>query len=89
MYSVLGHIDLDPCAGIDTSIASVNWAIERGENGLDREWFGFVYCNPPFSKKEAYHYSGNQLNIKINIGKQDPVFQYLSFDFMNQSFIAN
>lgn len=54
VYSRLGHIDLDPCAGIDTRIGSTNWAIERGENGLERTWFGFVYCNPPFSKKEQW-----------------------------------
>lgn len=54
LYSSLGTMDLDPCAGIDTVIASVNWAIERGENGLERGWSGFVYCNPPFSQKEAW-----------------------------------
>lgn len=54
VYSSLGQIDLDPCAGTDTRIGKVNWAIERGENGLDREWFGFVYCNPPFSQKELW-----------------------------------
>ena len=54
VYSRLGKIDLDPCAGIDTDIGSVNWAIERGENGLERNWFGFVYCNPPFSQKEVW-----------------------------------
>lgn len=50
----LGEIDLDPCAGIDTTIAKNNWAIERGDNGLERDWFGFVYCNPPFSQKEQW-----------------------------------
>lgn len=54
VYSCLGTIDLDPCAGIDTRIGSINWAIERGENGLERNWFGFVYCNPPFSQKQAW-----------------------------------
>lgn len=54
VYSALGEIDLDPCAGIKTSIARVNWAIERGENGLERDWFGFAYCNPPFSQKEIW-----------------------------------
>ena len=54
VYSRLGPIDLDPCAGIDTTIGATNWAIERGENGLERTWFGFVYCNPPFSQKEAW-----------------------------------
>ncbi len=54
VYSRLGNIDLDPCAGIDTRIGSINWAIERGENGLDQEWSGFVFCNPPFSQKEPW-----------------------------------
>lgn len=54
VYSELGKIDLDPCAGIDTKIANVNYSIERGENGLELDWFGFVYCNPPFSQKELW-----------------------------------
>lgn len=54
VYKPLGLIDLDPCAGFDTSIGTTNWAIERGEDGLKREWHGFVYCNPPFSQKELW-----------------------------------
>ena len=50
----LGRVDLDPCAGGSTYIGKTNWASERGENGLDLEWFGFVYCNPPFSQKEIW-----------------------------------
>jgi hypothetical protein len=50
----LGRIDLDPCAGVDTRIGVDNWAIERGEDGLERDWRGFTYCNPPFSQKEAW-----------------------------------
>ena len=67
VYKKLGLIDLDPCAGIDTRIGKVNWAIERGENGLDLDWFGFVYCNPPFSQKELWikkiHEHGNGILI--------------------------
>jgi hypothetical protein len=54
IWSQLGPISLDPCAGAETAIAKVNWSIERGENGLKRPWFGFVFCNPPFSQKEAW-----------------------------------
>lgn len=54
VYQELGRIDLDPCAGIDTAIAETNWSIERGEDGLHLKWFGFVYCNPPFSQKELW-----------------------------------
>jgi len=51
VYEPLGGIDLDPCAAPDTKIGMVNYAIERGEDGLRLGWSGFVYCNPPFSRK--------------------------------------
>lgn len=54
VWRELGKIDLDPCAGVDTTIATTNWTLERGENGLNRKWYGFVYCNPPFSQKELW-----------------------------------
>lgn len=50
----LGPFDLDPCAGIDTYIATINHSIERGEDGLQSKWNGFVWCNPPFSQKEIW-----------------------------------
>jgi hypothetical protein len=54
VYGALGDIDLDPCAGIDTKIGKINWAIERGEDGLEREWCGFTFVNPPFSEKSKW-----------------------------------
>ena len=54
VWGQLGKIDLDPCAAPNTNIGINNWRIEFGENGLEREWFGFVYCNPPFSQKELW-----------------------------------
>lgn len=55
IINALGKIDLDPCSGMQTTIGSVsNWSIERGEDGLNKKWFGFVYCNPPFSEKEQW-----------------------------------
>lgn len=54
VLSDLGEFDLDPCAGDNTNIAKVNWSINRGEDGLERDWFGFVYCNPPFYQKEIW-----------------------------------
>jgi hypothetical protein len=50
----LGPFDLDPCAGENTRIATANWWDGRGECGLSREWFGLVWCNPPFSQKEKW-----------------------------------
>lgn len=54
VYQPLGLFDLDPCAGEKTNIATVNWWDGRGENGLEMEWNGFVWCNPPFSQKELW-----------------------------------
>jgi len=50
----LGYFDLDPCAGEKTKIAKVNWWDGRNENGLKKEWHGFVWCNPPFSQKHIW-----------------------------------
>lgn len=54
IINALGKIDLDPCAGEFTDIGEVNWWDGRSEDGLERDWFGFVYCNPPFSEKERW-----------------------------------
>ncbi len=54
VWKALGPIDLDPCAGIETNIGATNWRVESGEDGLSRPWFGFVFCNPPFSQKQLW-----------------------------------
>ena len=54
IYESLGAIDLDPCAGERTCIGLKNYALERGEDGLKLPWYGFTYCNPPFSQKEIW-----------------------------------
>lgn len=54
IYKALGPFDLDPCAGENTNIGAVNYAIERGEDGLTIKWDGLVFCNPPFSVKEKW-----------------------------------
>lgn len=67
LIDALGLFDLDPCAGIDTKIATKNWAIERGEDGLKLPWTGFVWCNPPFSEKEIWIEKMIQHNMGILI----------------------
>ena len=54
IHEALGPFDLDPCAGENTHLAMVNYAYERGENGLLLGWNGLVYCNPPFSMKKEW-----------------------------------
>jgi len=51
---LIGGFDLDPCAGPNTSIGETNFSIQRGVDGLEREWFGDVWVNPPFTAKTAW-----------------------------------
>lgn len=46
----LGPFDLDPCAA-----EQMPWEIARKsytiiDDGLSQKWYGFVWCNPPFSR---------------------------------------
>jgi len=45
-------IDVDPCAGPTTEVGDRN--IRPPENGLDAEWEGTAFINPPFSQKEQW-----------------------------------
>jgi hypothetical protein len=46
----LGRFDLDPCSPINAPFlhAPNNYTIE--DDGLQKEWFGRVYLNPPYGK---------------------------------------
>lgn len=50
----LGKFDLDPCAPIESmrpwSMADNHYTLEDG-NGLEKEWFGRVWCNPPYGRE--------------------------------------
>ena len=54
IIDAVSPIYLDPCAGENTNIGKFNFWDGRGENGLENKWYGFVYCNPPFSEKELW-----------------------------------
>lgn len=63
----LGSFDLDPCSPIDRPWATAGTHYTENDNGLLREWFGRVWCNPPYSdigswlKKCVYH--GNAISL--------------------------
>jgi DNA N-6-adenine-methyltransferase (Dam) len=46
----LGEFDLDPCSPVNAPFlhAKENFTIE--DNGLEKDWFGRIYCNPPYGK---------------------------------------
>jgi hypothetical protein len=51
ILDAIGPFDLDPAAADPRpwDCARVNWA----ERGLEREWFGLVYLNPPFDRYQV------------------------------------
>lgn len=45
----LGPFDLDPCDAVGNPFKTANTSYTA--NGLEREWFGRVWLNPPFNRK--------------------------------------
>jgi hypothetical protein len=65
ILKALGEFDLDPCSPLDRpwDTAKHHYTIE--DDGLAQEWFGRVWCNPPygpamapFLKKMVEHKNG-------------------------------
>lgn len=48
IVNALGKFDLDPCACEGNAKAETFFTKEQ--DGLSREWFGRVWCNPPYSQ---------------------------------------
>ena len=46
----LGEFDLDPCGEADHLTAKTIYS----SNGLEKEWFGKVWLNPPYSEVEKW-----------------------------------
>ncbi len=53
IVEMLRPIDLDPCAGLDSEIGDINYRNESVD-GLEAEWSGRVFVNPPFSNKAEW-----------------------------------
>lgn len=49
----LGKFDLDPCSPSKRPWNTAEWHYSLPADGLSNEWFGRVWCNPPFGKEAA------------------------------------
>lgn len=51
IFNPLQPFDLDPCQPINPPwvIARVGFNIE--DDGLNSDWFGFIWCNPPYGRE--------------------------------------
>lgn len=49
----VGGFDLDPCSGAEHT-PHADHRYTKEDDGLRQEWFGQVWCNPPFSDKDVW-----------------------------------
>lgn len=50
----LGPFDLDPCAPLDRPWDTAAAHLTAADDGLDHEWSGRVWLNPPYSEVESW-----------------------------------
>lgn len=46
----LGHFDLDPCTPLNPPFVHADTNYNIKDDGLNKDWFGRVYLNPPYGK---------------------------------------
>ena len=49
----LGNFDLDPCSPISRPWDTAKCHFNITDDGLTKEWFGCVWCNPPYGKEAS------------------------------------
>lgn len=50
ILDALGTFDLDPCAPINPLWPTASVMYNKKDNGLQKEWFGRIWLNPPYSR---------------------------------------
>ena len=53
----IGPFDLDPCAFLiegNPIVKTANHFITEEQDGLKQDWFGNVFCNPPYSDLKSW-----------------------------------
>ena len=51
IVEALGPFDLDPCSPIKRPWDTAKVHYNVNDDGLSKEWFGRVWCNPPYGKE--------------------------------------
>lgn len=76
MADALGGFDLDPASGAEDTPHAEN-VYTKADDGLSKEWFGTVFCNPPFSAKIEWL---KKAIDQTNSGNADTVVMVLPVD---------
>lgn len=53
IMKLLGKFDLDPCACKSQPFKYADTSYTIDDDGLSKQWFGRVWCNPPYGRKAA------------------------------------
>ena len=53
ILAALGEFDLDPCSPVDRPWPTAKQHYTEIDDGLKQEWFGKVFCNPPYGPETA------------------------------------
>lgn len=53
ILNALGEFDLDPCSPINRPWATAKNHFTVQDDGLTKDWFGRVWCNPPYGLEAA------------------------------------
>lgn len=81
----LGEFDLDPCAPIKRPWDMAKNHFTTLDNGLMKDWFGRVWCNPPYSNQSVFWLNklalhGNGIALLFarteTVVYQDVIFQH-------------
>ena len=48
----LGKFDLDPCSPVIRPWDTADFHYSERDDGLSKKWYGRVWCNPPFNRRE-------------------------------------
>lgn len=64
IVEALGEFDLDPCSPINRPWNTAKNHLDINDDGLSSEWYGRVWCNPPYGR-----YTGVWLNKLADHGK--------------------
>lgn len=49
IIDALGSFDLDPCAPVNRPYDFATHHFTKIDDGLSKDWFGRIWCNPPYS----------------------------------------
>lgn len=54
IIQALGEFDLDPCSPINPPFFIISKRFTMLDDGLKQNWFGRVWCNPPYGKQTEF-----------------------------------